>query len=207
MSPRKDLLQSRTFEESNCASGAGSPHTGSDSLGIQRLRSVDHLLHHAKFVHVEKLIHFLSPRETTDEQISVFVDQEFASMCLRLYRKMRSFLVLAKIPPGAYVLLTARHRSAVSLTDFGFFVVGALGISMNLGKVLASTGSSYAGSANVGGLEDSNVVTTLRRAWHSMLPAPILLVLEDGVLMRCSSGLLEVSYPQILAHTDCALET
>ena len=31
--------------------------------------------------------------------------------------------------------------------------------------------------------KDSDVVTTVSRAWHSTLPAPILLVLEDGVLL------------------------
>ena len=38
-------------------------------------------------------------------------------------------------------------------------------------------------SANEGGPEDSDVVTTVRRALRSTLLAPILLVLGDGVLL------------------------
>ena len=59
----------------------------------------------------------LSQRETTDVQVSVFVDQEFAWMCLRLHRRMRKFAVVPeKLPPGADVLLTARHHPASSRT-------------------------------------------------------------------------------------------
>ena len=47
--------------------------------------------------------------------------------------------ILWESPPGVDVLLTVRQ------SDFGFRVVGAVGISMNLGNVPASIGSSYAG--------------------------------------------------------------
>ena len=56
---------------------------------------------------------FLSPRETTDVQASVSVDQEYVSTCLRLYRRMRTLaVVLEKLPHGAFVLLTALHHPA-----------------------------------------------------------------------------------------------
>ena len=61
---------------------------------------------------------------------------------------MKKFaVVLEKLPPGADVLLAAQHHPGfvTNVSDFGFLVVGAVGISMNLGNVLASIGSSYAG--------------------------------------------------------------
>ena len=73
-------------------------------------------------------------------------------MCLRLHPRMRKFaVVLEKLPPGADVLLIARRHPASSpgvvtnVSDFGFRVVGAVGISTNLVNVPASIGSSYAG--------------------------------------------------------------
>ena len=57
---------------------------------------------------------------TIDMQVLVLVDQEHSSMCLR-HRKKKKLKVLAEIvlwesPPGADVLLTARHHSAASQT-------------------------------------------------------------------------------------------
>ena len=96
-------------------------------------------------------------------QVSVFVDQEFALMCLRLHQRLRKFVVvLEKLLLGADVLLIALQSPGVVTngSGFGFFVVGAVGISMNLGNVRASIGSSFAGRKR-GRLEDSNVVTTV----------------------------------------------
>ena len=79
-------------------------------------------------------------------QISLSVDQEFALTCLRLIRMMKKLaVVLEKLPPGAFVLLTAQHHPGVDAhaSDFGF-LVGAVGNSMNLSNVPASIGSSYA---------------------------------------------------------------
>ena len=77
-------------------------------------------------------------------QVSVSVDQEFALTCLRLYRRIKKLAaVLEKLPPGVVVLLTARHHLASTL-DFGF-LFSAAGISMNLGNIPASIGSSTAG--------------------------------------------------------------
>ena len=90
----------------------------------------------------------LAQRLTTDVQVSVSVDQEFALLCLQLHRRMRNFAVnLRELPPGADVLLTARYQQASSRTFLtsDFVLVGAVGNSMNLGNVPASKSSSYAG--------------------------------------------------------------
>ena len=120
----------------------------------------------------------LSQRETTDVQVSVSADQEFALMCLRLYRRMRTLAVLLeKLPPDAFVLLTAGVDFNAS--DFGF-LVGAVGVSMNLGKAPASVGFSCAGLCK---RRRSGRFRCGDHGVHSSLVAPILLVLEDAVLL------------------------
>ena len=56
---------------------------------------------------------------TIDVKISVSVDQEFASMCLRLHKRKKrtAEIVLWESPPGADVLLAARHHPAASRTS------------------------------------------------------------------------------------------
>ena len=51
-----------------------------------------------------------------DVQVSVSVEQECALMCLRLHKKKLAE-ILWESPPGAEVLLTARHHPALSRTS------------------------------------------------------------------------------------------
>ena len=77
-------------------------------------------------------------------QDSASVDQEFASMCLRLHKRE----ILWQSPPSADVLLTDCSASpgvVTDVADFGFRVFVAGGVWMNLGKGSASMGFSYAG--------------------------------------------------------------
>ena len=60
----------------------------------------------------------LAQRVTMDVQVSVSVDQEFTLMCLWLHMRMKKLAVnLRESPPGADVLLTARHHPALSRTS------------------------------------------------------------------------------------------
>ena len=83
----------------------------------------------------------------------------------------------ATAPEGEEVCCGSRKvtswRVVTNVSHFGFFVFGAVGISMNLGNVLASMGSSYAGLCKRG----------RPGRFKCGLLAPILLVLGDGVLL------------------------
>ena len=106
-------------------------------------------------------------------QVSEVVDQEFALTCLRLHRRMRNFaVVVEKLPPGTDVFLTARLQPASSRT---FLTSDSLWLVPQALRILVS--------ANEGGQEDSDVVSTVSRALRSTLLAPILLVFGDGVLL------------------------
>ena len=82
-------------------------------------------------------------------------------VCLAAQESVEVFLcVWGKLPPGADVLLTARHHQRCH-ERFGFGVVGIVGMSMNLGKGPASMGSSCASLHKRG--RDSDVVKIVKR--------------------------------------------
>ena len=113
----------------------------------------------------------LARRVTIDVQVSVSVDQEFASMCLRRHKKRKlAEIVLWESPPGADVLLTARDHPWQRL-------LASVGVSMKLGDVPAGMGSSYAGLCRRRDPEDSDVAPTVRRALQAQILAPIELFL------------------------------
>ena len=71
-------------------------------------------------------------------------------------------MVLDKLPPDAFVLLTILQNPASTSTFLtSDSCLGAVGISRNLGNVPPSIGSSLLVSANEGCPKDSGVGTTV----------------------------------------------
>ena len=90
----------------------------------------------------------LARRVTVDVQVSEPVDQDVATMFLRQHKRKKKLAeILWESPPAhcPYVDCSALPGCVTNFSGFGFCVVVAVGVSVNLGKAPALIGSSYAG--------------------------------------------------------------